>query len=496
MMSLKQTTYTVSAYFAILVLTACARGPVTGEEIAARIGKWRVEVGPAGNEVYQLPEAGDPPSEAVLRWPAIIVPHANIDKWEFEDGEYDIDTEVGDAQYEFNVASDGDLVSIAYESSETGDKIKPHVLVLKGTKKKIRLSEAPPKALRTLAKALPNTKPDKAFTAQTIMGERYGIVIGDLVFYARRDGQIQVAGLIEDGALNEVDPQDIEKDGEDLDPEAFNALLEKNLGRYQERFNFENQIKKLGRGPKSGDGAYRYIVMGDSRSQWELWSSIVKHIDALNPRPAFVIISGDIVPNGTINQFRDYYIPPLLATDIPHFVAIGNHDDGNDGLAREYRYLFGENSLQYYFDYGKSRYVFIDNISRVTDANKMFTWLDQTLAETPADYRKIVAAHKPPKNIEKWAYHAWEINKSRIFTDLMTKHAVDEVYTGHIHAYSTTEFGGIKYTLSGGGGAGLHDRFGPLGNVHHYVICDVAADGKVKQQVVRFYDAKKELTED
>jgi len=64
---------------------------------------------------------------------------------------------------------------------------------------------------------------------------------------------------------------------------------------------------------------------------------------------------------------------------------------------------------------------------------------------------------------------------------------VNDVYHGHIHAYSTAQYNGVNYTISGGGGAGLHDRYGPLGNVHHYIICDVTADGTVRQQVVRFY---------
>lgn len=75
---------------------------------------------------------------------------------------------------------------------------------------------------------------------------------------------------------------------------------------------------------------------------------------------------------------------------------------------------------------------------------------------------------------------------SEAFTELMAKHRVDEVFLGHIHAYSTATLDGVSYTVAGGGGAGLHDRFGPSGNVHHYVICDVTSDG-ITQQVVRFH---------
>ena len=68
---------------------------------------------------------------------------------------------------------------------------------------------------------------------------------------------------------------------------------------------------------------------------------------------------------------------------------------------------------------------------------------------------------------------------------------VSHVFLGHIHAYSTATYNGVNYTVSGGGGAGLHNRYGPLGNVHHYVICDVLPDGTLKQQVVRFFKEDK-----
>ncbi len=291
---------------------------------------------------------------------------------------------------------------------------------------------------------------------------------------------------MKDGGLEEIQPP------VELDEKAFRAEIENLLGPYQERFNFENQIKKLGKSPKNADGSYRYIVVGDTRSNWDLWSNMVKHIDALDPKPAFVINSGDIVPRGYAKEFHEYYIPPLLKTEIPLFVAIGNHETGDDEMAHAYNYLFGDNSLNYYFDYGKARYVFIDNTSEASAPEKTIAWLDKTLAETPQGYQKYVAAHKPPSTVQKWAYHAMGDSNSKVFTDLMTKYKVAEVYLGHIHAYSTSEHGGVTYSISGGGGAGLHNRFGPMGNVHHYVICDVSTDGTVKQQVVRFYDTTKE----
>lgn len=471
-----------------LMATVCSAG-----KIAERIGKWRVEVGPAGNEFYQAPEErpkAEPPSEAVLRWAKIFVPGMEVTKWEFDDGEYEIRCEKGDEEYKFEVTTDGELSELQYENDETDIDEEADELVLRGTKKSVALAEVPKKSLAALAKAYPKAKPSKAWSAETIAGRRYVIQVAEMAFYARPDGQIQAGKSIDDGGLNEISPPRRKTDDKENRAQAereFNAELERLLGPYRERFNFSNQIKKLGRGPQSADGTYRYVVMGDSRSQWDLWSNEVKHINSLDPKPAFVINSGDIVPKGYAAELAQYYIPPLLETDIPFLVAIGNHDTGEDDTAREYRYLFGQDSLNYCFDYGKARYIFFDNVSEVGSTERNLKWLDKVLSETPAGYRKYVAAHKPPKNIKKWAYHAWSGKQSEVFTDLMSRHQVSEVYLGHIHAYSTAARDGVKYTISGGGGAGLHERYGPLGNVHHYVICDVATDGTVKQRVVRFY---------
>jgi 3',5'-cyclic AMP phosphodiesterase CpdA len=471
------------------LLTLCmAASAFSAEGIPGRIGPWRIEVGPPGNEFYKAPKAG-PPSKTVLRWVKIFAPRAEFTQWEFDDdGYYIICARLGeDEEYRFGVAPGGALLGLEYENDATDVDEEPDELVFRGTKKSIAVSDVPKAALNTLAEAVPGARPGKAWTADTIAGPRYVILIGKMAFYARPDGQIQAGGRLKDGALDEIDPPRTPKDS---DPKRFNAGLKKLLGRYRDRFNFENQIKKLGKGPAGANGSFRYIVMGDSRSQWKLWSNVVKHIDSLNPKPAFVLNTGDVVPKGYAREYNTYYIRPLLETDIPFFIAIGNHDDSDDSMAREYRYLFGEEALNYHFDYGKARYVLLDNATDVQPYRETLKWLEKTLADTPKGYRKYVCAHKPPKNIAKWAYHAWDGSYSRAFTDLMTKFKVDEVYHGHIHGYSTAHYNGVDYTISGGGGAGLHSRYGPLGNVHHYVICDVTADGTVKQQIVRLHEAK------
>jgi hypothetical protein len=478
------------AILSLLTLIACQSE--LEPEIPVQIGGWRVEVGPPGNEFYQAPALAaeaSPPSEAMFETVRRIAPeYTEVKRWELEDAkEYFIRAEAEAEEYDFLFALDGELLELEYENDLAVVEEAPGELIIKGTKKSIPIEEAPTEALATLSELFPETSPVEAWHASTAAGPRFAIVQDGRAFFSRPDGQIQAIGLLEDGALNEVDPPN------EMTPDEIRADAADRLRAYQDRFSFQKRLKELGTGPKSADGQYRFVVLGDSRSNPGLWPNIIKHIDLLDPKPDFVINTGDVVRHGYTDEYLDYYIPPLMETNIPFFIALGNHDDGDSGLAVEYQTLFGPNSLNYYFDYGNRRFIMIDNVTKVIDYGETLTWLEQVLEETPPDLSIIVAAHKPVATVDKWAYHSWDEENSKIFSDLMSKHEVEHVFFGHIHAYSTAEFQGIDYTIAGGGGAGLHDRYGPSGNVHHYVICDVQSDGTIRQQVVRFYKEDGEL---
>ncbi len=465
-------------------LLACQTEDQTG--IPDRIGDWRVDLGPPGNEFYEAPApAGlaSPPSQAMFDLVKRIAPdHTEVKRWELQDGDrYFIRSEAESEEYDFHLSMDGELMQLDYENDLTAVDEEPGGMILKGTRQSVPAAEVPEDATSLLRELYPRVSPSEVWRASTAAGTRFVIVMEGLAFFSRPDGQIQAIGFVEKGALNEVDPP-VHKSPEEIRAEAVERL-----GPYQEKFGFEGQIAKLGERPASPDGRYRFVVIGDSRSNPGLWPSIVKHIDLLDPKPAFVINTGDIVRHGYTDELVDYYIPPLLETDIPFFVALGNHDDGDDGLAIEYQALFGPNSLNYYFDHGRRRFILFDNAASVLPYEETLAWLKRVLEETPPELSIIVAAHKPVATVEKWAYHSWDEEPSRGFSDLMSKYEAEHVFFGHIHAYSTALFQGVDYTIAGGGGAGLHDRYGPSGNVHHYVICDVQSDGTLEQRVVRFH---------
>ena len=475
-------------FYLILIIVLWMTQPAWADpQKAEPLDKWRIEVGPPGNEFFSVSEKAEDvqPPESVLRWAEVIAPDTSIISDNlYGPGLYNLIFENQHELYWSIISDQIGLVWLQYtDKKDLVDEIF-NTIVPRGKKIDIVVDQLPHKMVETLDALLPDSPPQQAWYADTLVGPRYIARIGDIAFYATPGGNIRTGALIRLGGLDEVTADAT------LGP-LLPEYIHKLLGSYRERFNFQNQLVRLRKSGKNPERGFRFVVMGDSRSQKDLWEAITVHIDRLDPKPVFVINTGDIIEKGTADEYTGYFIPPLLNTEIPHFIAVGNHDTGQGERADAFKYLFGDQSLNYTFDFGKNRFIFLDNVSRNLPWEKILEMTDRWLAETPEGYHKIVISHRPPATIEKWAWHAMNPVDSKKFTDLMGVHKVNEVFLGHIHTYSTAILDGVPYTVTGGSGAGLHKLFGSLGDVHHYVICDVTPKG-IHQQVVRFYDKEKE----
>jgi predicted phosphodiesterase len=225
--------------------------------------------------------------------------------------------------------------------------------------------------------------------------------------------------------------------------------------------------------PARADGAFRFVVMGDNRGNYEVLREII--VGANRQDPAFMINTGDLVTHGGAREFQRF-LAVIRQSHAPYFTVVGNHDVGRDGL-RNYREIFGDEN--YSFDYGGCRFIVLDNsLGHFPEAR--LQWLDHML-ETPL--RKFVFLHKPP-DVGKWgkAFDAspWHENAQR-FTEVIGRHKVDRVFMGHIHTYGEKEIDGVRYIVTGGAGAPLdpspHAYF-------HYVLVTVSPAG-VRDRVIR-----------
>lgn len=450
--------------------------------------KYREELGPAGNlyvDVEQvsaqklteddLPENIRELVELIAPGPKVFEIEKNLRSngftWDIE-----IELKKKDAYFNIELWPDGQIYKIDSWTKEYGREQAGRIFY-QGDIEKISPTQIPRHITEMADHFSFGLELTKAYKVKASKGERFFVQFEDsanaTILSLSTDGQILAA---EDA---EIMLRPFRREVKET--EADYAFY---LDQYKDKYNVRNTISRIRQAPFDATKGFRFVVMGDSRSNMEVWQTIVKSVNKY--KPLFAINTGDMVRHGYAKEFAEYFFPVLEEyAGYPYLPVMGNHDRGDDGA--QYEYVFGgDSSRVYYFDYGNCRFIALDN-----GASGGFTWQEQLqmadkwLAEVP-DYRKFVFLHAPPREIIKWAYHSMGPTYSQPFVTLMSKHRVDHVFCGHIHAYSTATYDGVDYTVTGGAGAGLHMRYGKLGSVHHYVIVDVLPDD-IKMQVVRFY---------
>lgn len=271
------------------------------------------------------------------------------------------------------------------------------------------------------------------------------------------------------------------------------AEIEQNLAPYKNKYNLNRVLKVLktraGQPSPSLPSAFRFIVFGDSRSNLKVFQYILQSINRW--QPALAVNTGDLTYNGYAREMNNYLLATLdKFARFPLIPVIGNHDCRRGSQA--YHYVFGSNSHYFYFDYNHARFIILDN----NPCPATPPWREQLAAaekwlRTARNKKKFVFIHRPPAEIMKWAYHSMPHRMSRPFTELMSKYQVDHVFCGHIHAYSTATYKGVPYTITGGGGAALHQHYGEKGSAFHYLVVDVYPQ-KLEMTLCRLVPIKKE----
>ncbi|MBW1902139.1 MAG: metallophosphoesterase, partial [Deltaproteobacteria bacterium] len=317
----------------------------------------------------------------------------------------------------------------------------------------------------------------KAFSVEAVDGHRYFVQYGDekegVILSFTDEGELRSAGNVL-SMLRPIIPPKIET----------LEMISENLSKYGDKYHVDKMIARIKAVSFEKSQGFRFVVVGDSRSNINMWQMVTHSINKW--QPLFVINVGDLTRYG-YSIDMDTYLFQTLEDNAPYpfLPVMGNHDCRRGSAS--YTYAFGGDGARvYHFDYGHSRFVILDNC----DYQGVMPWKEQlALADgwltEKKGYRKFVFVHYPPPEIEKWAYHAMPPEMSAPLLELMSKHQVDHVFFGHIHAYSTENYGGVDYTVTGGGGASLHTQYGEMGSHHHYVVVDVLKD-KVEMTLVRF----------
>jgi len=240
---------------------------------------------------------------------------------------------------------------------------------------------------------------------------------------------------------------------------------------------------------------YRFVFFGDTRTNHGDHRSVVDRIAA--EEPAFFLHTGDLVANGeSESDWTTFFeVEGGLVRDVTLYPVLGNHE--SNGV--RYLELFAPpddlapGTENYYaLTFATSAFLMVDlYLSDYSPGSAQHTWLEdtlQSLAADPSIHLRFVGLHHGPYDSGP---HASNLSVRDDLTPLFEAYGVDVVFSGHDHVYERSTVGGIKYVVTGGGGAPLYSASGDWWTevteaVLHYVVVDV--EGPRAEVVIKRVD--------
>jgi hypothetical protein len=272
-------------------------------------------------------------------------------------------------------------------------------------------------------------------------------------------------------------------------------------------------------------GTQTFVVWGDIRftdpaqcdaSDPDARQTIVQAIAAVDPRPDFAILTGDVVYHG--HDKRDWDIfdkqtKPLRDAKIKLFPVLGNHDvDSGSGRPDFFKHFADlksypqlEKNVWYSMIYGDSLFLMLDSQSDYRADSPQGTWLRNMLKGVPDDLEFLfIVLHHPVVSHASTGLGRMRVCKGEK-TAFIAPHGVDQnekdlklvleefsqshpltrllVFSGHNHNYERYVEKRITYIVTGGGGATPYlikrdpnDAYHDSGPTFHY--CKINIDDK------------------
>jgi len=205
--------------------------------------------------------------------------------------------------------------------------------------------------------------------------------------------------------------------------------------------------------PEDGDAAaYTFVQLSDTHVGREddgaMFARAVDAINALQPQPRFVIITGDLTEGFMVAEVAEFKAT-LARLKAPVHVVPGNHDEGFDPRGRAIRFFnlhFPADRTPYRFDEGGVAYIGIDsqlfNARRKSKeaadyADVQWAQMERLLEGAKADGKRIVMFHHIPF-YPSWEPHRaarpmWKSQHREAYRGLLARFGVEAELTGHFH---------------------------------------------------------------
>jgi hypothetical protein len=243
--------------------------------------------------------------------------------------------------------------------------------------------------------------------------------------------------------------------------------------------------------PGAGD-VIRIGIYGDVRGGHATHRKLLEQMLA---EPLDLVgVTGDMVLRGAdqADWQRFFAITQPLLAQVRYVPSIGNHDlgarDGHDVLMLPPGPP-GRPEGTYWYSYDLADIHIVSLDSNAYELVEQATWLEADLAAArERKVRAIIAlTHDGPFSR---GYHRGNVDARSRYVPILVKHHVDLLLAGHDHLYQRGEADGLRYVVSGGGGASLYaitcgirgkptcavdDGMQAIAREHHFLVLTIGA---------------------
>lgn len=229
------------------------------------------------------------------------------------------------------------------------------------------------------------------------------------------------------------------------------------------------------------------VIYGDSRTGHSAHERLMGGMASLVPSAVFH--TGDLVGNGTDPDHWEIFnrIASLLPSGTPVYPALGNHEKESELYFDNFE-LPGNERWYSVDDIEGFNFIVLDTESALSVASSQYQWLQSELASSVSSTEyTIVTFHYPLYSTGKHGSDEKHIGADLV--PLFEEYGVDAVFNGHDHDYERSTVNGIRYIVSGGGGAPLRDQTGTstyselFVKTYHFSVLYFDGEGKLNVEV-------------
>jgi 3',5'-cyclic-AMP phosphodiesterase len=192
----------------------------------------------------------------------------------------------------------------------------------------------------------------------------------------------------------------------------------------------------------------RDVLYKDEVDSNAMFQAAIAHLNALSPRPDLVILSGDVVDEGSPDEYA-LALELLAELTQPLLVIPGNHDEREAFRAcfSHHDYLPKHGPMNYQIgDRGPLRIIGLDvtvpGFHHGLMEEETAHWLEAVLAKQPSRPTLIVMHQPPFASHVPYLDEYWCRDGFRLAEVVARYPAVERILCGHVHRFMVVRFAG------------------------------------------------------